>query len=162
MADELLRAPAAKRDPATVRAELARTRARMSATIGEIEEVLLDKKDVIVSTAKGIRDRLDPFYKARQHPMAAIGIVFGAGLLVGVLTGGKKRIPPPIVLPPPSDVWERRARRLLRIARGQREELETLREQTSGWEEADYYEADDVDDDYDEDYYSPDEEIDDD
>ena len=160
MVDEARRAPNATRDPAVVRAELARTRARMSATIGEIEDVLVQKKDVIVSTAKGIRDRLDPFYKARQHPMAAIGIVFGAGLLVGVLTGGKKPIPPQPAPAAPSDRWQRRARRLLRIAREQQEEIAALHEQTSGWEETDYYEGDaDEDDDY---YDSSDEDLDDD
>jgi ElaB/YqjD/DUF883 family membrane-anchored ribosome-binding protein len=142
MADEARRGGTTTRDPAVVRAELARTRARMSATIGEIEDVLLQKKDVIVSTAKGIRDRLDPFYKARQHPMAAIGIVFGAGLVVGVITGGKKRIPPPPAPAPPSNLWERRARRLLRIAREQQEEIATLHDQTSGWEEVEDYEPD--------------------
>jgi ElaB/YqjD/DUF883 family membrane-anchored ribosome-binding protein len=156
MADQVRRVSTMPRDPAVVRAELARTRARMSATIGEIEDVLVQKKDVIVSTAKGIRDRLDPFYKARQHPMAAIGIVFGAGLVVGVLTGGKKPIPPQPSAAPPSDLWQRRARRLLRIAREQQEEIAELQEQTSGWEEVD--EADADEDDY---YYdSPDDELD--
>ena len=142
MADQVRRKPAGPRDPEVVRAELARTRARMSDTIGEIEDVLLEKKDVIIATAKGIRDRLDPFYKARQHPLPAIGIVLGAGIVIGFLTGGRK-LPPPQPAPPPrSDVWEKRARRLLRIAREQQEQIAELHEQNTGWEEAYDYEAD--------------------
>lgn len=129
----------------------------MSETIDEIEDVLLEKKETILATAKGIRQRLDPFYKARERPLPAVGIVFGVGLLLGVLTGGRKRmevavIEAPAAPPPPrSDLWERRARRLLRIARQQQEELAAAREPQPEWEEEPEYEED-----YEDDYYSPD------
>ena len=137
------------RDPELVRAELAQTRARMSATIDEIEEVIVGKKEEVIAMAKGLRQRLDPLYRARQKPLAAIGIVFGAGLVVGLLTGGKKKpvlaqlVAPGPDAPPRSDLWESRARRLLRIAREQQEELAALREPE--WEEVEYDEVDEDD-----------------
>src|SRR5688500_8447423 len=91
MADQERKRLSVRRDPALLRAALAQTRARMSETVDEIEDVSVEKKEEVIALAKGIRQRLDPFYKARQNPLAAVGIVFGAGLLVGVFTKGRKR-----------------------------------------------------------------------
>jgi ElaB/YqjD/DUF883 family membrane-anchored ribosome-binding protein len=68
-------------DPELARARIAQTRARMSGTIDEIEDVLLRRKEQI-------QDRLDPFTVVRQRPLQAAGAVFGAGVLLGLLTGG--------------------------------------------------------------------------
>src|SRR5688500_3380171 len=91
MADQERGRLSRRRDPAMLRAELAQTRARLSGTIDEIEDVIVEKKEELIATAKGIRQRLDPFYKARQKPMAAVGIVFAAGILVGIVTKGRKK-----------------------------------------------------------------------
>src|SRR5690606_7129622 len=83
-------APAAHRpprfpdDPDAARAEIAATRARMSDTIDEIEDVLLRKKEEI-------RDRLDVMDPVREQPLRSLAMVFGAALLLGFLTGGSKR-----------------------------------------------------------------------
>ena len=157
MADQERTPAVAGRDPARLRAELARTRARMSETIDEIEDVIVEKKEEVIALAKGIRQRLDPFYKARQKPLAAVGIVFGAGLVLGVFTKGRKRkaaraLVEAIATTPPaperSGLWESRARRLLRIARQQEEELAALHARQSEWEETVYDEADEDDDYY--------------
>jgi hypothetical protein len=68
-------------DPEFARAQIANTRARMSGTIDEIEDVLLRRKE-------RIQHRLDPFSVVRERPFQAAGAVFGAGLLLGLLTGG--------------------------------------------------------------------------
>lgn len=72
---------AATDDPDVARAEIEQTRARMSSTIDTIEEVLLRKKEQI-------QERLDVMAPVRQNPLPAAGVVFGAGLLLGLLTGG--------------------------------------------------------------------------
>jgi hypothetical protein len=68
-------------DPEYARAQIANTRARMSETIDEIEDVLLRRKE-------RIQNRLDPFSVVRERPFQAAGAVFGAGLVLGLLTGG--------------------------------------------------------------------------
>ncbi|MBW3629080.1 MAG: DUF883 C-terminal domain-containing protein [Gemmatimonadetes bacterium] len=150
--------------PDSVRAELAQTRARMSETIDEIESVLLGKKESLLRTAKGIQQRLDPFYKVRERPLTAVGVVFGIGLAVGVFSGRKRTVVVPAPPPPPppeppaeSDLWERRARRLLRIAREQEDRLGDLEEQISSLQRPEYDEIDEDDDGYHEEYYAPDE-----
>jgi hypothetical protein len=74
-------APAATDDPGVARAEIEQTRARMSSTIDTIEEVLLRKKEQI-------QERLDVMAPVREHPLEAAVAVFGAGLVLGLLTGG--------------------------------------------------------------------------
>src|SRR5688572_3547763 len=91
MADQERKRAFGRRDPALLRAELAQTRARMSETIDEIEDVIVEKKEEVIALAKGIRQRLDPFYKARQKPLPAVAVVFAAGLVVGIFTKGRKR-----------------------------------------------------------------------
>ncbi len=107
------------------RDEIERTRARMSETIGEIETVLVQKR-------AEIEDRLDVGARIRERPLHAVGIVLGAGLLLGLLTGGggsdeddeeKRRR---LAADHRASLWEGRARRLLAIARAQEEELEEL------------------------------------
>jgi ElaB/YqjD/DUF883 family membrane-anchored ribosome-binding protein len=68
-------------DPEAARAQIAHTRARMSGTIDEIEDVLLRRKEKI-------QHKLDPFSAVRKRPLQSAGIVFGAGLVLGLLTGG--------------------------------------------------------------------------
>lgn len=68
-------------DPGMARAEIEQTRARMSSTIDTIEEVLLRKKEQI-------QERLDVMAPVREHPLEAAAAVFGAGLVLGLLTGG--------------------------------------------------------------------------
>lgn len=107
-------------DPAIARSEIERTRSRMSETIDDIEDALLRRKE-------RIQNRLDVLAPVRERPFAALGAVLGAGLLLGLITGGddddddrfeeaEER----------AELWERRARRLLRIARQQEAELEAL------------------------------------
>src|SRR5690606_25896658 len=68
-------------NPAAARAEIEATRARMSETIDEIEDVLLRKKEKI-------RDQLDVLAPVREQPLKTLGMIFGAALALGVLTGG--------------------------------------------------------------------------
>jgi ElaB/YqjD/DUF883 family membrane-anchored ribosome-binding protein len=83
MADEIRVVPdgAEIDDPEAARAEIAHTRARMSGTIDEIEDALLRRKE-------RMQNRLDPFTAVRERPLQAAGIVFGVGLVLGLLTGG--------------------------------------------------------------------------
>jgi ElaB/YqjD/DUF883 family membrane-anchored ribosome-binding protein len=83
MADEIRVVPEGMEvdDPEYARAQIASTRARMSETIDEIEDVLLRRKE-------RIQNRLDPFSVVRERPFQAAGAVFGAGLVLGLLTGG--------------------------------------------------------------------------
>lgn len=114
------RADAGPEDPQEVRAEIEQTRARMSDTIDEIEEVLLRKKE-------RIQDRLDVLAPVRERPLATVGVVFGVGLALGLLTGGDDEEEQRWEGDGRADLWETRARRLLRIAREQEEELDRLR-----------------------------------
>lgn len=74
---------AATDDPDTVRTEIEQTRARMSSTIDQLESALLRKKE-------RIEERLDVAAPVRQRPLAYVGGVFAAGLVLGFLTGGGK------------------------------------------------------------------------
>lgn len=117
-------------DPDAVRGEIETTRARMSETIDEIEEQLLRKKEEI-------RDRLDVLSVVRERPLQVLGGVFGAGLLLGLITGGDDdeedeareyyRARFDVNGAERADTWEHRARRLLSIAQEQEAELERLR-----------------------------------
>lgn len=121
-------------DPDTARAQIERTRMRMSETIDEIEDVLIRKKEQI-------QDRLDVFAPVRERPMASLGIALGAGVLLGLLTGGDdeddldertllssraRGFRHDADLEERAETWEQRARRLLRIAREQEDELQAL------------------------------------
>jgi ElaB/YqjD/DUF883 family membrane-anchored ribosome-binding protein len=134
---------AATDDPDATRAEIDRTRARMSRTLDSIESALLRKKEQI-------QERLDVMAPVRQRPLVSVGAVFGASLVLGYLTGGGSDddedgrtslagygatgMPLPLAAHLDDDeaemraeLWEKRARRLLRVARSQEEELSALR-----------------------------------
>src|SRR5690606_25969457 len=139
------REPEFPEDPRAARAEIEATRARMSDTLDEIEEVLLRKKE-------SIREKMDVLAPVRADPVRTIAMIFGAAVLLGFLTGGrngKRRAgrdhraalsaPQPIEDDEHDDdeeaelaweraeEWEDRAHRLLRIARAQEAELEIHR-----------------------------------
>ena len=107
----------------------------MSATIDEIEDVLLEKKAVW-------RERLDIGAKIRDNPTRAAGIVFAVGIALGFLTGGRskgeKRADRAEAR---ASMWEERARRLLEIAQEQEAEIEAAQDLEIP------YEYDDWDDD---------------
>jgi len=138
MADEIRVVPEGMEvdDPEITRAQIANTRARMSGTIDEIEDALLRRKEQI-------QHRLDPFSPVRDRPFQAVGIVFGAGLVLGLLTGGDDDDDEDYVsadldydfdydydldfdvagstsfaAEAKARKWERRARHLLQLARG--------------------------------------------
>ncbi|HEX2201796.1 MAG TPA: DUF3618 domain-containing protein [Longimicrobium sp.] len=75
---------AATDDPDTVRTEIEQTRARMSSTIDQLESALIRKKE-------RIEERLDVAAPVRERPLLYVGGVFAAGLVLGLLTGGKDR-----------------------------------------------------------------------
>lgn len=130
-------------DPELARLQIEQTRARMSDTIGQIEETLLRKKEAV-------EERLDVMApvrrKARENPYPVIGGVFLAGLILGFLTGGDDDDdePTPAVRRYAVDfdreraygthweerarTWERRARRLMDLANRQEAELLAARE----------------------------------
>lgn len=131
-------------DPELARLQIEQTRARMSDTIGQIEETLLRKKEAV-------EEKLDVMApvrrKARENPYPIIGGVFLAGLVLGFLTGGdddEDDAPTPAVRRYAVDfdrerahgthweersrTWERRARRLMDLANRQEAELLALRE----------------------------------
>ena len=107
--------------PDAMRAEIEHTRARMSATIDEIEEVIVQKKHKL-------EEALDIVARIREQPMKAAGIVFGVGLLMGFLTGGGSKVDEDDLeeADQRTAIWEERARRLLAIARTQEEEIDAL------------------------------------
>jgi ElaB/YqjD/DUF883 family membrane-anchored ribosome-binding protein len=114
-------------EPDTARAEIEATRARMSETIDEIEDVLVRKKERIQS-------RLDVLAPVRENPWPSMGVALGAGLLVGLLTGGEEEDERPARPTFETGAWERRTemlehrtRRLLAIAREQEREIRRLR-----------------------------------
>jgi ElaB/YqjD/DUF883 family membrane-anchored ribosome-binding protein len=131
-------------DPELARLQIEQTRARMSDTIGQIEETLLRKKEAV-------EERLDVMApvrrKARENPYPVIGGVFLAGLILGFLTGGDDEddAPTPAVRRYAVDfdrerahgthweerarTWERRARRLMDLANRQEAELLAAREE---------------------------------
>jgi ElaB/YqjD/DUF883 family membrane-anchored ribosome-binding protein len=144
------RAALASDNPEVARAEIEQTRARMSDTIDEIEEVLVRQKE-------RLQDRLDVMAPIREHALPAAGIALGAGLLLGLVTGGGDDDEDEYDLDVEfeadggyddraryfarrADLWENRARRLLHIAREQEEELDDLRDEEpqrrSGWRAA--------------------------
>lgn len=119
-------------DPDAVRAEIAQTRARMSDTIDEIEEALVRKRDQL-------HDRLDFLAPVRERPLMAAGAAFAVGLLIGLVTGGDDDEEEERELRLSSvggggewrgrsDLWEKRARRLLRVAREQEQKIRDLQE----------------------------------
>lgn len=128
-------------DPQAVRAEIEQTRERMSETIDEIEGVLARKKEQL-------QDRLDVLSPVRERPIPAAAIAFGTGLALGLLTGGGDDDGPRSGARPlhasaglaaaahaddaewetRAELWENRARRLLRVAREQEEQIRELQE----------------------------------
>jgi hypothetical protein len=125
--------PAGSEGPVVIDAkeEIQATRSRISDTIDEIEGKILEKKE-------RIEERLDVLAPVRERPLRVLGAVFGAGLALGLLTGGghdeedearhedheeederREEL---------AKLWEARARRLQRIAREREDEIEALRE----------------------------------
>lgn len=43
---------------------------------------------LVIETREPTARGLDPFAAVREHPLRALGLVFGAGLALGLLTGG--------------------------------------------------------------------------
>src|SRR5690606_37243191 len=97
------------------------TRARMSETIDEIEET-------ITRTREDLRRKLDILGKVRDKPLQSAGMALGAGLVLGLLTGGKRRSAPDPSTARRAERWEARSRRLLSIARDQESEIKELRD----------------------------------
>lgn len=105
--------------PEAIRLEIARTRARMSSTIDELEEVIVAKKNAV-------QDAVDVPAKIRARPLGALGAAIASGLVLGLLTGGRKRDEADPEANYRSLQWEQRARRLLAIAQEQEAEIERL------------------------------------
>jgi ElaB/YqjD/DUF883 family membrane-anchored ribosome-binding protein len=139
-------APVTAEDPELARAEIEMTRSRMSETIDEIEDRLIEKRE-------RLQDRMDVLAPVRENPLPSVGIALGAGLLFGLLTGGGDdyREDAHEHWEDRSDTWETRARRLLAIAREQEEEIEALSQgravpiheewdDDEEWDEAEYEE----------------------
>ena len=134
-------------DPELARLQIEQTRARMSETIDQIEGALIRKKE-------RLEERLDVLAPARrlarERPWLALGGVVAGGLLLGYLTGGGDdddaegeqgvALAGGAVDPQWEDrarTWERRARRLMRVANEQEGELLALRGrlgEQGGWE----------------------------
>jgi ElaB/YqjD/DUF883 family membrane-anchored ribosome-binding protein len=119
-------------DPADARRQIEATRARISGTIDDIEESILRKKG-------RIEEKLDVLSAVRERPVQILGAAFGAGLLLGLITGGgdedddeeeetKHRHRHHHHEDEQAEIWEGRARRLLKIAREQEEEIDHLRD----------------------------------
>jgi hypothetical protein len=70
-------------DPDVVRDEIERTRARMSRTIDELDKALVRKKEQV-------QEKLDVAAPIRQSPWTYAAGVFGAGIALGLITGGGK------------------------------------------------------------------------
>ncbi len=123
MSEELRRGP---NDPASVRDDIEQTRQRMSGTLDQIEDVILRKKEQLEEKKAEIKRQLDLGARVRKQPLMAAGVVLGTGFLIGFLTGGGGRKAVRSASRRGAK-WEKRARRLLEIARSQEEELEALR-----------------------------------
>jgi ElaB/YqjD/DUF883 family membrane-anchored ribosome-binding protein len=117
-------------DPERAREEIRRTRQRMSGTIDEIEGLLVQRKEEV-------KAQLDVAARFRANPLPALGVVLGAGLLLGLLTGGSddddrrerdlEDGDPALGWRDRASTWEARSRRLLRVAREQEDEIADLR-----------------------------------
>lgn len=127
-------APVVSEDPEVARTAIEQTRARMSETIDEIEDALTQKK-------AQLQDRLDVMARVKENPFAVTGAVFGVGLFFGLLTGGDEEEEHDRFEAADGEVelwrdraqeWEGRARRLLRIAREQEDEIRDLEERYGG------------------------------
>lgn len=123
-------------DPRSARRDIEATRARMSDTLDEIEDVLVRKKEAI-------QNRLDVLAPVRENPWPAMGGALAAGLLLGLLTGGgddededddefehrphRGRSRDDHDWHRRTEILEERTRRLLSIAREQEKEIRRLR-----------------------------------
>lgn len=152
------------KNPKMAREEIERTRQRMSETLDQIEDVLVNKKEEFEEKKADLRRKLDIPAQVRSEPLAAAGIVVGVGFLIGFLTGGggRKKVRSARRR---SRKWEKRARRLLEIARSQEDEIAALQNEGAGIagvyiheadpdfeEDPDLYDEDDDDDDDDDVY----------
>lgn len=141
-----VRGAAAGTDPDATRAEIEQTRARMSETIDEIEEQLLRKKQTIeekLDVKAQVRERLAPVRErlapiqeqVYRRPLAIFGGVFGAGLVLGYLTGedddddrgGSYDADYGGGTDKRARRWEEQSRRLMKQNAEQEEELRRLR-----------------------------------
>lgn len=113
-------------DTQMARGAIESTRARMSETIDEIEDVLVRKKEKI-------RAKLDVTAPIREHALPSVGIAFGIGALLGLVTGGDDEVSVShrTTRSERAEDLEERTRRLLDIAQRQEREIETLRAQLS-------------------------------
>ncbi len=123
---------------AAARDEIERTRARMSETIDEIEDVLLRKKGDIIS-------RFDVVARLKERPLQVAGAAALAGLLLGLLTGGGRANGSASSSGTRPELWEARARRLLAIARTQEEEIENLEATVADLAEVEVYDGENDD-----------------
>jgi ElaB/YqjD/DUF883 family membrane-anchored ribosome-binding protein len=130
-------------DPDTARAEIGRTRARMSATLDSIEAALVQRKEALVRRKEEIQERLDVMAPVRERPLLSVGLVFGAALVLGYATGdddedehGRAAMAAGAALVATgareeagaqAHDWQRRAKRLLKRSREQQKELRELR-----------------------------------
>jgi ElaB/YqjD/DUF883 family membrane-anchored ribosome-binding protein len=126
--------------PMAARTEIEMTRARMSETIDEIEDALLRKK-------ARIQNRLDVMAPVRERPLESAAAALGAGLVLGLLTGGHDEDRYEIHDTGLDDDiddrleeaeeraarWESRARRLMKAARKQEAQLETMASHRERW-----------------------------
>lgn len=129
-------------EPREARTEIEMTRARMSETIDEIEDALLRKK-------ARIQDRLDILAPVRERPVPSAAAALGAGLVLGLLTGGHADDKYEMNVSGRVDEqddrlqaaeeraakWEGRARRLMKVAREQEAELDAISSGQAGWVE---------------------------
>lgn len=143
-------------DPKMAREEIERTRQRMSETLDQIEDVILSKKEELEEKKADLRRKLDVGAQVRAEPIAAAAIVLGIGVLVGFFTGGTSRKAVRSARRR-SRKWEKRAHRLLDIARSQEEQLAALQREQEAITAAYVYGSEpEIDDEFDD---LPDEEL---
>jgi len=95
------------------------TRAQISAT--------LEAKGALLRAMERLPERPDPLAPVRERPLAALLVVFGAGVALGALTGGEgRRRGAAREAEWRAELWERRARRLRKVARARERELRAL------------------------------------